>query len=449
MKMRKLMSFLLAMAMMCVSAPANAALTTAEEAMEGYGNYPESVAIDSLSNSQSLGTATAYDSFKFSIKTSDTGNNLKNRFTVLDRDAEGNYLVIAAIDFDGWIRFSNATSNLNTAAEVSADVHYDPTNANSIANFLTKETGGFKSRTGNDSKLPTEIKEHILPNRTWTIEPEALDLPTAEQLATLSAEDKATYDTWLANRDTAQRTITADIVLPSYTELKHYADKIGRFVFTDGHVAMSRSLYSSCTISNGTATYRNRVYTLSFNNSNVRTIARGTELGYSASSCKYLPMFWLDKDFFKNVAVRIDDNRTGTEVIKQVAQYDEVQLRATGYTYDELVTILGLPGVSNISIIDSNGDALASISDKTIIGAKATITGGKYDDTRLFIIAVYDENEDLVKCLIEEIEISADAEAYEVEKYLTLSQPAGASYKCKAMIWKDVETILPVKYSEL
>jgi hypothetical protein len=188
---------------------------------------------------------------------------------------------------------------------------------------------------------------------------------------------------------------------------------------------------------------------LSFNNSNVRTIARGTELGYSASSCKYLPMFWLDKDFFKDVAVRIDDDRTGTEVLKQVAQYNEVELRATGYTYDELVTILGLPSISNISIIDSNGDDLASISGVTTIGAKATITGGEYDDTRLFIIAVYDENEDLVKCLIEEIEISADAEAYEVEKYLTLSQPAGASYKCKAMIWKDVETILPVKYSEL
>ena len=449
MKGKTLVSSLIAMIMLIASVPTSAALTTPQEAMQGYGNYPQSVAIDSLSNSQSLGTATAYDSFKFSVKTSDTGNNLKNRFTVLDRDAEGNYLVIAAIDFDGWIRFSNATSNLNTAAEVSANVHYDPTDTNSIANFLTKETGGFKSRSGNDSKLPTEIKTHILQNRTWTIEPEALDLPTEAQLATLSAEDRATYDTWLANRDTAQRTITADIVLPSYTELKHYADKIGRFVFTDGHVAMSRSLYSSCTISNGTATYRNRVYTLSFNSSNVRTLARGTELGYSASSCKYLPMFWLDKDFFKNVAVRIDDDRTGTEVIKQVKQYNKTELKNAGYTDDEIITILGLPSVSAITIVDANGAAMTSISGATTVGLKATVTGGEADATKFFIIAVYDENDNMIDVYVENIEVLANSAATDVVRYLRLAQPCGANYRCRAMIWESARSMLPVKYAEL
>ena len=344
MKGKKIVSFLIAMIMLIASVPTSAALTTPQEAMQGYGNYPESVAIDSLSNAQGIGTATDYDSFKFSLKTSDTGN-VRNRFTVLDRDAEGNYLVIAAIDFNpfpSWVYYS-MNEDVNSSTEVSANVHYDPTVRGTLAHFLaTDESGFFKSRSAsNEYRLPTEIKPYILKNRTWTIEPEALDLPTEAQLATLSAEDRATYDTWLANRDTAQRTITADIVLPSYTELKHYASKIGRFVFPDNTVALSRSLYSSCIITDGTAQYRNRVYALRFNSDGTRTLERGRELRYKDNNYRYLPMFWLDKDFFKNVAVRIDDNRTGTGVIKQVKQYKASEISSL-YTADEIKQMYAL-----------------------------------------------------------------------------------------------------------
>ena len=88
MKMLKIFSAIVALSMLLSSFTIEAALTTENEAMEGYGNYPESTVID-VHNSQTF-RPTEFSKFKFAVKTNDTGT-VKNYFTLLDRDAEGNY----------------------------------------------------------------------------------------------------------------------------------------------------------------------------------------------------------------------------------------------------------------------------------------------------------------------------------------------------------------------
>ena len=130
---KKLLCINLIISMVMPSFAVKAALTTEQEAMEGYGNYPESVLID-VHNSQSF-TPTSFGDFKFSIKSNDTGI-VRNYFTLLDRDEDGNYLVMAATDFNTNKKFySGNDGKLDTWEEKASVVHYDPENENSIAYF--------------------------------------------------------------------------------------------------------------------------------------------------------------------------------------------------------------------------------------------------------------------------------------------------------------------------
>ena len=282
---------------------------------------------------------------------------------MLDRDAEGNYLVMAATDFNTNKKFYSGTDGkLDTWEEKAIDVHYDPENENSIAYFLTSDDDWqFKHNGGSGGyRLPTEIKSHILKNRTWTIEPEYVDVPPEERLALLNEENLAHYNEWLSNRETTQRTIVADIVLPSYTELKFYSDKIGSMV---DMIAMSRSMFSQCAISaTGRVTYSNRIYRMTFTNGEPLKLDRGQKLDYAEGNVRYLPMFWLDKDFFKDVGIKIDN--AGYEVLKQVRQYDPLEVKSL-YTLNEITTIYDNEEIGNImdfvsgsydSIVDSGID---------------------------------------------------------------------------------------------
>jgi hypothetical protein len=327
------------------SSVVDAALTTPTEAMEGYGIYPQSELID-VQTSQNF-TPTNFETFRFSVKTSDTGT-VRNYFTLLDRDAEGNYLVIAATDFNTNKKFYSGTDGkLDTWEENSSVVHYDPKNENSIAYFLSSNADWqFKHNGGAGGyKLPSEIKSHIISNREWTIEPEYVDKPTDERLALLNSTDLAHYNEWLSNRETTPRTIVADIVLPSYTELKYYADKIGSMVEM---IAMSRSMFSQCAISaTGKVTYSNRIYRVTFTNGSTPNskLDRGQKLDYAEGNVRYLPMFWLDKDFFKNVG--INPETAGSEVLKQVRQYSPAEVKSL-YTLNEITSIYSNDEIDNI-----------------------------------------------------------------------------------------------------
>ena len=355
---KKMLCFSVAASLLISSLSVEAALTTPQEAMDGYGHYPQSVEID-VHNSQTF-TPTKFEDFKFSVKTTDTGT-VRNYFTLLDRDEEGNYLVMAASDFNTNKKFYAGTDGqLDTWEEKSSVVHYDPENENSIAYFLSSDDEWqFKHNGGSGAyMLPTEIKSHILKDRTWTIEPEYVDKPTEERLALLSDEEIAHYNEWLSNRETTQRTIVADIVLPSYTELKYYYDKIGSVV---DMIAMSRSMFSQCAISSsGKVNYLNRIYRMTFSTGEKLTskLDRGQKLDYAEGNTRYLPMFWLDKDFFKNVGVNVE--KTGDEVLKQVRQYSPSEVKEL-YEMDEITEIYSPEDIDNImDFLSGSYDSLVS-----------------------------------------------------------------------------------------
>jgi hypothetical protein len=425
----------------------------------GYGNYPKHNTINNVTTISST-TPSGASPVENVFSVRDDNGNLRS-FILLDRDLDGNYLVMTEEEY-GQHTYSNlAGSELNAWDTTDSEWQFDPENENSIAYWLNStDEGGFLNNGNGGKTLPSAVVDKIL-ERTWDVENTVVlgsnDIEDAWNSGDITIDDYDQFDSWMSNKG-GFRTITARISLPSRTEYEAYKDKIGapaQRTSTNWAGSMSRTANSKVSLdSNYNIVYENRFYHICGSNANNQTYVNMPASGnmtddYAIGAYFVRPIFWLSSDFFEDVPVEV--NAGATNVINQIKQYDIDDLQAIGYENEQLTIIFGLDAayISGISIINEQGNVLDNLNGETTIGAKVTVYGGDLDITKSFIIAIYDENNVMVDILVEDFTIEANSETHEVIKTLTLQQPCGTFYKCKAMIWDDLESMQPVKYTEL
>lgn len=302
-----------------------------------------------------VGTAVATDGASpiantFNVKSDD--GTASRRFILLDRDSEGNYLVLADENY-GTHRFTTADmATVNSASAKDEDWTFDPTDEKSVAYWLNND---FLAN-GNGSALPTALKNEILGVKEGTTDPS-----WKVEAKYVWKQNGATPDeTWLANID-GERTINAAVVLPSYSEIVYYKSKIGGPAGVSWNGAGTRTVNARVSYNSNTQanTYTNYIFKLGENTSG--GVATGKfQMQYDGSltaepqNMRIRPMFWLDKDFFKNVKVDTDAILAGGNVANQIMQYNIADIEALYETKAERDAIgydeANLPSANNLRI---------------------------------------------------------------------------------------------------
>jgi len=425
----------------------------------GYGNYPTHKDLVSVSNvtSTTLSGASPAENV-FYVK--DDNGNLRS-FILLDRDANGNYLVMTEEEYGQHAYSTLAGSELKAYDTADSEWNFDPLNENSIAHWLNSSSeGGFLQNGSGGKILPSAVVNKIQ-EREWAIENTAVlgaeTIESAWEIGDITIDDYDQFDLWMSKKSDL-RTVTARISLPSRTEYEAYKDKIGApsyRQFGNWAGAMSRTANAKVSLdANNNVVYENRFYHILGSNANNQTYVNMPASGnmsddYAIGQYYVRPIFWLSSDFFATVPVEV--TAESENVINQIKQYEIEDLLEVGYTYEQIAIIFGLKTaeIGEISIINELGSVMENLNGETVVGAKVTVTGGNFDTTKKLIIVVYDGDNRMVDMLAEDLEILADSEEHTIEKYLTLKQSCGAFYKCKAMIWDDLENMHPVRYKEL
>ena len=342
--MKKILSFLMAAAMLTSTVIS----VSAEYAVSHETGYTGIVG-----SSQT----TDHDAHVFKV-----GNR---KFLMLDKDADGNYFVMADENYGShW--FVNNSTDIWTNPELTDDEwNFNPENEKSIAHWLNND---FIQEGNGGAKLPDDILNNIIEDSEWEIEPAPVTKLSTNDYNKLSAEAKADYDEWLTMQHDGKRTVTADLALVSVSEFAAY-NTIIRQPSGDWKGILTRTIHTDAQYNgDGGVTYKRRAHHLrgsgSANDNYTTHASFDADLGVSYAWWVYTvrPVFWLDKDFFKNV--KIDITATGTAV--------KEELKAIGYTdlsetYDN----------NELSLIGFNARNMPIASNAYITGAKTA--GGLLD----------------------------------------------------------------------
>ena len=315
---KKLSSFIaLTMLMSVVHLPVRA---------EKYGNYPEHRPISSYEYQWGIASAQSPSANRFSI-TDEYGTRY---FILLDKDLEGNYLVLAD-ELYGSTRFHElyGANDINSGNILRSVWDFDESDENSIAHFLNHE---FLTDNYSGTKLPESVKSNLL-EKTWRVE--LNDVGGVANITGLSESEQIKYDTWI--NDSLNPDLTMKVSILSVSEFNAYKDKIGGIGTSWDKGAIMRTVYSTVSLnSDGTVEYTNYNFKLDKSNDNTGVISI-SDSNYDAN-IQLRPVFWLDKDFFKNS--RINVNESGENPVAEIKQYTFDDL-SDKYT-DEELTALGI-----------------------------------------------------------------------------------------------------------
>lgn len=451
MKFKKLTAVLSAVAIMS-STMAFAPVNAANENLP----YP-----DNIDYSISVGTTEVRNMFswtspEYEYNTFYVGSK---GFTILDTDAQGNYLVLAA-DLYGKSRFLTGTKDmLNNENLKSSDVNYNPENPNSVGYYMDKTF-----INGNGSYIPEVIKENIIGIKEgtekpkWKIEGESVAISDeAKSLIDNNATQSARYKTWLSNNNLPEREIQASIVLPSAKEVEKYKSKIyssnGNW---DG--PMTRTMHQRV-ITNSDNTelvFNARAFRIYYSNQQMQ-LWSDTEIDnwvIDGDNYYVRPMFMLDKDFFKNVKLTVDD-KLGEQVRTEIAKYSAIELISIGYSVHELDELgVELPAqdfTAEVSGFYSNADctnALTSAKNSDNIYAAFTCTNNTgVACPKTFIIAVYGDDGSFLGQATADIKVAVGTNTYKAG--IDLSNMADNVCTAKAMVWNSESEMVPYCVSTL
>lgn len=440
-----------------------------DPAMEGYGNYPKAQTIISAKDSSFTGeTGTSSPAENVFYVNDENGN--ERSFILLDRDNDGNYFVMTE-EYYGTHGFTSLSSDyVNSLGEhddegdfiviKGKDWQYDPKNSNSVAYYLEND---FLTSGADGKVLPKAIKDKLV-EKTWTIENNYFNDKATDSLSTstIATANKTRFSTWKKDNVTDERTVTAKIALPSYSEYMQYHDKIRTNMGKDDWAGcMTRTSWSTAEISTKTDDNGAETQTIAITNKffHIRTYDAAVNSYLAAdgamwsSTYKIRPVFWLKSDFFKTVKVNAKDGAFGENVAKQIKAYNTAEeLLTLGYTEAE-VSALGfkIASVSDITFADANGNVPESLNGLKEINAKITVSTADDAISRVLIIAVYDENNKLVGVDTKPIsmEANADAQEFTAKVETTATNGFGANYTVKAMLWDSVGGMTPYKYKTL
>lgn len=318
--MKKIIGTMMAFAILCGSVPCNA------ESTEDYGLYPEHKKLTSVLWPGMSAKRNA--EFKFTVD--------GREFVLLDKDDEGNYLVIANEDYGKKPYILEGAGTLNSTRLGKSEWEYDPENTNSIAYWLDND---FRTTGNGGIALPQSVLDNIIDDKEWQVENSYIEDKTAGGTTVPSGDNATTaskaYTDFKANESYYVskdiRTINAGIVLMSATESMAYHDKL--YTEDTGNLRWSTSFSLRTTFMNYSytaktdekadsfATYYYFYRVGSSGSSNIQLCGDGW-IGLTSTDYRIRPMFWLEKDFFETVVV--DVSKSGTAV--------RDELKKIGYT---------------------------------------------------------------------------------------------------------------------
>ena len=254
------------------------------------------------------------------------------KFILLDTDAEGNYFVLTEDHYGGYpidagktstaiVQKAETVNGVTTFTDVNEDLGdagiFDTKREGSVGYWLNN---GFLAE-GNTSQhvLPEKIKSNII-EKTWDIE----SYQAVRGWTAASYYDNALGVTkgrdYAASYTGQSRSVTGKIALISYTEYMAYKDKIGvEFSNSAGWAGMPLRTTDAMT----NASVSGDVRTLSVNRAPLMVKTKNADKtnkselimsyadGISSSEYFIRPCFYLDKDFFKNVACDITYDQSG------------------------------------------------------------------------------------------------------------------------------------------
>ena len=285
--------------------------------------------------------------------------NVKS-FVLLDRDENGNYLVLAEENYGQSVYYQCETvDELNSADAYASVWSYDPTNVKSVGYYMDND---FLT-TGTGVNLPASIKNNILGIKegttkpTWKVENVHIDDSIISN-NDVSNIVKVNHQKYLNNNYNDIREIQAAVVLPSYTEYMAYKDKI-EVNYVDWKGPMTRTTRVVASIKDGEAHYEPYHYYIQTPEWELdkNRICNGGEIdSWTYAQYHVRPMFWLDKDFFKTSKVVATD--IGDEVKKQILQYNVADVAGL-YTAEELEAI----GYTNLPTV-----TVPEITGKVVVG---------------------------------------------------------------------------------
>jgi len=263
-------------------------------------------------------------------------NGKKTSYVLLDKDSEGNYFVITETEFGQKSFTSLASADINKFETLDSAWYFDPENASSIAYWLNNQ---FLISGNGGLILPASVKDNIL-EREWVVENNVVS-----DNSTRPTENSAIKaNEYKESRDDV-RMITSKLSFISLTEYKAYSDKISasaaRTVDVDKPLGfMTRTIRSTVSGRRDDLTFSN--YFLHICGANDQTYVTCEVNGNFDNSYYVRPVFWLDKDFFKNEKI---DLATAGENVK-----NEVK----AHLYADLTYVYTDAELSNIGIDAEN-----------------------------------------------------------------------------------------------
>lgn len=417
------------------------------EEFKGYGKYPEHK--EMTTQLYTYGNAVPGASPAENVFYVNDGNGNKKGFVLLDRDGAGNYFVIAEDEYGTHSFTTIIGEEINQATVKDSEWVFDPNNTSSVANWLNDEgPNGFVAARS----FPVSVYNHIIPF-DWQVENKFTSGSISS--GSVALEDYTAYTLWLKNRLKLGSASTAadpkfKLSLISYAEYMAYNDKIGATASrgANGWAGfMTRTVNSTVSLNEAAPKYVNNFYHICGSNG-VQTKVRICPDGNLAAWCQNVyfvrPVFWLDKDFFKNVKLTVlnDDGEriVGSKILPQLEKYTQEELGLL-YTSTELKA-MGIDNgfeITDIVFKDAGDQELISINGATMIKAEFTFEVGKTKPVTL-IVAVYDDKNKLIKIVTDDIIPQKGINTYPLS---VDDINCGTNYKCKAIVWNSLENMLP------
>lgn len=330
-----------------------------------WGNYPAS------DKAYATGEATAITG---AIKSDSPEANLftigGRRFILLDRNAQGEYFVMADEEYgtspimgSAWNEAYRAMTDAARKALKPSEWLFDPTITDSPVWRLNNDKWGLLSKdstysfgydagyTGDNSKkvFPDAIADSVV-EKTWNIEPATVAKGwqiNSYGSDALKAEVEAYTNEFNSNATTQQ--VTAKIMLPSVTEINQYKDKIGfknynsASPYAGGFYTRTQTMNVSC---GGSATEPATTWKAvpSYVQAGYKDAARNnvyfSNVGITDNKYMMRPVMWLEKDFFKNN--KIDVATAGETVIAEMRDIYAPEDLLETYEKEEIETILDM-----------------------------------------------------------------------------------------------------------
>ena len=323
------------------------------------------------------------------------------RFIMLDRNAKGEYFVMADEEYGQLRPITPTDTTPETLGKMMGyEWRFNPENPNSAAAVLCDENSGILSGkpdnalswvngtyTGSKDKkvIPTEMTDDVL-LKTWEIEPVYVFThmsTTADQYAAYKEYEAKQY----AEPKNGYTTINARIVYPSFTEIMTYKDKIGFNDYLSSHIyagtqtrtAASEVFADAANGDKNGLRYRPGFLSIKIISASGTTTRMQIANFIEPELYMVRPVMWLKEGFFANN--KIDLNTAGETVLLEMRTAYEPIDYLDKYSVDEINTIYGAssnaPTVDNLATGGNpqvGGSLIADYKFSSPVGASESCT---------------------------------------------------------------------------